>query len=89
MSESGPSETMLRGERAEPAIARERAASSRISSILAMTLMSALGLGLLIWYYANTFSRETNARQTAQELSHHRAQGDQPLPALGPICPVP
>lgn len=85
MSESGPSETMLRGERAEPAIARERAASSRISSILAMTLMSALGLGLLIWYYANTFSRQTNARQTAQELSRHRAQGDQPLPTLGPI----
>ncbi len=86
MSETGPSETVIRGERAAPAIARERAVSSRVSSILAMTLMSALGLGLLIWYYANTFSRQSNARQSAQELSRHRAQGDQPLPALGPIA---
>lgn len=81
MSDSGSSE--LRGERAAPAIARERAMSSRISSILAITLMSALGLGLLIWYYANTISRQTDARHNAQELARHRAQGDQPLPSLG------
>ena len=80
MSGSEPSETKVRGERATPAIIRERAISSRISSILAVTLMSALGLGLLVWYYANTLSRHANVRQAAQELARHRAQGDLPLP---------
>jgi type IV secretion system protein VirB10 len=87
MSGSEPSETKVRGERATPAIIRERAISSRISSILAVTLMSALGLGLLVWYYANTLSRHANVRQAAQELARHRAQGDLPLPPLGPIEP--
>jgi len=87
MSDSGSSDNQVRGERASPAIARERAMSSRVSSILAMGLMSTLGLGLLIWYYASTLMHQSGARHTAQELSRHRAQGDQSLPSLGPIEP--
>jgi type IV secretion system protein VirB10 len=87
MSGSASSDDGVRGERATPAIARERAMSSRVSSILAVGLMSTLGLGVLIWYYASTLTRQSGARQAAQELSRHRAQGDQPLPSLGPIEP--
>ena len=85
MSDSGATNNGVRGERESPVIVRERAVSSRVSSILAVGLMSSLGLGLLIWYYANTLMRQSNARQTAQELSRHHAQGDQPLPSLGRI----
>jgi type IV secretion system protein VirB10 len=87
MSDSESSDNLVRGERTSPAITRERAMSSRVSSILAMSLMSTLGLGLLIWYYANTLLHQSGARQSAQEVSRHRAQGDQPLPSLGPIEP--
>jgi type IV secretion system protein VirB10 len=87
MSDSGLSKSSVRGERIAPAFARERGVSSRISSILAMGLMSTLGVGLLVWYYANTVTRQSSARQAEQALSRHRAQGDQPLPPLGRIEP--
>jgi type IV secretion system protein VirB10 len=89
MNNSPSPDTAVRGERAAPAIVRERAVSSRISSILAVGLMSALGLGTLVWYYASTVTRLSSARQSAQELVRHRAQGDVPLPSLGPIEPAP
>jgi type IV secretion system protein VirB10 len=52
-----------------------------------MGLMSGLGLGLLTWYYVQTYSRHAHVRQAAQAASVARAQGDMPLPALGPIDP--
>jgi len=53
--------------------------------VLAIGLMSALGLGLLTWYYANTFSRRARVQESAQAATKSRAQGEMPLPPLGPI----
>ncbi|MGC1386513.1 MAG: type IV secretion system protein VirB10 [Steroidobacteraceae bacterium] len=60
---------------------------SRLSSVLAMTLMSVLGLGSLTWYYANTMTRQSRARQSAQSASASHAQGEMTLPSLGRIDP--
>jgi type IV secretion system protein VirB10 len=51
--------------------------------------MSVLGLGSLTWYYANTLSRQSRARQSAQSASVSHAQGDTALPSLGRIDPPP
>jgi type IV secretion system protein VirB10 len=73
------------GERNATAANRERSVQSRVSSALALGLMSALGLGMLTWYYAHALQRPGAARQTAQAAATHRAEGDLPLPSLGPI----
>jgi type IV secretion system protein VirB10 len=60
---------------------------SRISNVLAIGLMSVLGLGMLTWYYANAMLRQGRAKENAQAASAKRAQGDMPLPSLGRIGP--
>jgi type IV secretion system protein VirB10 len=87
MSAPEPAESNIRGERTAPVIARERAMSSRVNSILAVGLMSALGLGMLVWYYANTFKRQAGSRQAVQSAARRQGEGDLPLPSLGPIVP--
>jgi type IV secretion system protein VirB10 len=77
----------VRGERDATAVNRAASVQSRISSILAVGLMSVLGLGMLTWYYANAITRQGRARQSAQTLSTNRAQGEMPLPSLGRIDP--
>jgi len=77
--------TTVAGERGIASVNRARSMQSRVSSVLAIGLMSALGLGLLTWYYANTFSRRTRVEQSAQAASKSRAQGEMPLPSLGKI----
>jgi type IV secretion system protein VirB10 len=59
----------------------------RVSNVLAIGLMSALGLGLLTWYYANAMTRSSRARESAQSLSNKKASGDLPLPSIGRIDP--
>jgi len=83
--DSAPHE--VAGERGVTAVHRSISLHSRLSSILAVTLMSALGLGSLTWYYANTLTRQSRARQSAQSASASRAQGETTLPSLGPIDP--
>jgi type IV secretion system protein VirB10 len=56
-----------------------------MSSVLAVTLMSALGLGLLTWYYARTLTRPGEVRHAAQTAAKSRAQGEMALPRLPPI----
>jgi type IV secretion system protein VirB10 len=73
------------GERGTTTVNRERSLQSRTSSVLAVALMTVLGLGTLTWYYATTMMRQGRARQSAQALSAHRAQGDTALPSLGRI----
>ena len=75
------------GERGVPSINRARSLQSRLSSVLAMGLMSALGFGLLTWYYAGTITRQSKAQHVAQSASKAKAQGDMPLPALGHFDP--
>jgi type IV secretion system protein VirB10 len=75
----------VRGERGSTALSAAPSMQSRMSNILAIGLMSVLGLGLLTWYYANALTRQSKARQNAQAVSTKRAQGDMPLPSLGRI----
>ena len=62
---------------------------SRVSSVMAIGLMSVLGLGMLAWYYSRAINRQAHAEQSAQVASKSRARGEAPLPSLGRIGPTP
>src|SRR5512146_2814165 len=83
---AGP-EGSVAGERGISSINRARPLQSRVTNLLAMGLMSALGLGLLGWYYAHTFAMQSQARRSAQNASNQQAAGNMPLPSIGPITP--
>ncbi len=82
-------DSTVRGERDGTTLRQPPSVQSRISNVLAISLMSVLGLGMLTWYYANTMTRQSRARQSAQAASAKRVQGDTPLPSLGRIDPPP
>jgi type IV secretion system protein VirB10 len=84
-SEAAGSE--LAGDRGIPALNRARSVQSRLSSLLAVSLMSVLGLGLLTWYYSRALTRPAEAHQAAQAAVKQRAQGEMALPSLGHISP--
>jgi type IV secretion system protein VirB10 len=75
----------VRGERDANPVSRSLSLQSRASNVLAIGLMSVLGLGSLSWYYANAMLRGDRAKQSAKAASSSRAQGDMPLPTLGRI----
>lgn len=75
------------GERDIGSINRVRSLQSRVSNVLAVGLLSVLAVGFLAWYYIHTFTTQREARQAAQSSSRGKAQGDMPLPSLGPIEP--
>ncbi len=85
LEESAPDQVL--GERGTTAVNRAMSVQSRLGNLLAIALMSALGLGFLTWYYASTWTRQSRARQSAQNASVSRAQGDAALPSLGRIDP--
>src|SRR5580658_9480745 len=85
MSDADRDQNEVRGERDATSVNRRSSMQSRISSLLAIGLMSVLGLGMLTWYYANAVSRQSRARQSARTLSTSRAQGEMSLPSLGRI----
>jgi type IV secretion system protein VirB10 len=87
MSEEEEVPYQVRGERDTNSVARTLSVQSRVSNVLAIGLMSILGLGSLAWYYANAMMRQGRAKQSAQASSTSRAQGDMPLPSLGRIDP--
>jgi type IV secretion system protein VirB10 len=78
---------VIAGDRGIPSINRAGSLQSRVSSVLAVGLMSALGLGLLTWYYAKTLTRPAQAQRAAQLAVKSRAQGEMALPHLPPITP--
>ncbi|HEY2398805.1 MAG TPA: hypothetical protein VGI23_00550, partial [Steroidobacteraceae bacterium] len=86
-SESQRAEEIVQGERGIPSVNRARSLQSRMSSILAVGLMSALGLGLLSFYYAGAITRQSRAQASAQSAVKSRAQGEMTLPSLGHIEP--
>jgi type IV secretion system protein VirB10 len=88
MSEQDADST-VRGERDGTTLRQPPSVQSRVSNLLAISLMSVLGLGMLTWYYANAMTRQSRARQSVQAASARRAQGDMPLPSLGRIDPPP
>ena len=84
----------------DPSVAGERdtlvsgapSVQSRVSNVLAISLMTVLGLGMLTWYYANALTRSSRARVAAQSASTKKASGDLPLPSIGriePPAPIP
>jgi len=85
--ENAPAEgyPAIKGERGVPSVNRARSLQSRVSSILAMTLMCSLGLSLLIWYYADAIKRSSRTQAAAQTASRARAQSEMALPSLGHI----
>jgi type IV secretion system protein VirB10 len=82
-------DSTVRGERDGTTLRQPPSVQSRVSNVLAVSLMSVLGLGMLTWYYANAMTRQSRARQSVQAASAKRAQGDMPLPSLGRIDPPP
>jgi type IV secretion system protein VirB10 len=82
-------DSTVRGERDGTTLRQPPSVQSRVSNVLAISLMSVLGLGMLTWYYANAMTRQSRARQSVQAASASRAQGDMPLPSLGRIDPPP
>lgn len=81
------SQATVAGDRGIPSINRSLSFQSRISSIFALALVGAVGLGFLVWYYSGAISRQARAEQLAQAASRNKAQGEMPLPPLGPIAP--
>jgi len=77
--------TAVRGERSVPLIASPASLQSRISNLLAMALMLAIGVAFLSWYYGHAAMRPARARQSAQAALAGRAQAEMALPSLGPI----
>lgn len=73
------------GERGTTLVRRGLSIHSRISSLLAVIFMCAMGAGALVWYYGHLASRQSGSRQTAQAAAAKRAQGDTVLPSLGHI----
>jgi type IV secretion system protein VirB10 len=88
MKDQDTEDTSVRGERDGTTLAHAPSVQSRISNLLAIGLMSVLGLGMLTWYYANAVTRQSHARDSARASATKRAQsGDMPLPSLGRIDP--
>jgi type IV secretion system protein VirB10 len=82
-------DSTVRGERDGTTLRQPPSVQSRVSNVLAISLMSVLGLGMLTWYYANAMTRQSRARQSVQTATLRRAQSDMPLPGLGRIDPPP
>jgi type IV secretion system protein VirB10 len=78
-------ESPVAGDRGIPSINRARSIQSRVSSVLAIGLMSTLGAGLLTWYYAKTLMRPAQAHQAAQAAAKNHAQSEMSLPPLPPV----
>jgi type IV secretion system protein VirB10 len=71
------------GDRGIPSVNRVRSVQSRVSSALALALMSVMGLSLLGWYYSNAISRHRKAEHDALAPVQNRARGEMRLPPLG------
>ena len=82
---AGFSEETLPGDRGIPSVNRARSMQSRVTSVLAISLMTLLGAGLLTWYYTRALSRPAAAQRMALVSAKNRAQGEMALPSLGPI----
>jgi type IV secretion system protein VirB10 len=82
-SESGE----IPGERGIPSVNRVRSVQSRVTSVLAVTLMGSLAAALMIWYYSGAIHRSARAQALAEAATKRRAQGETTLPSLGPIQP--
>jgi type IV secretion system protein VirB10 len=79
------SDENIPGDRGIPSVNRVRSMQSRVTSVLAISLMTMLGAGLLTWYYARALNRPAAAQRAALASAKNRAQGEMALPSLGTI----
>ena len=77
------------GERGLPAVRSAASLQSRLSNLLALGLMLAMGAIVLVGYYAHMAQRQSQSRQKAQTAAANRAQSEMPLPSLGLVTPAP
>lgn len=84
-AEARPAEVV--GERGTTLVHRAVSMQSRLSNILALSLMTVLGLGALTWYYADSAARQARIRNRVQRAAADHAAGDTELPSLGRIDP--
>jgi type IV secretion system protein VirB10 len=75
------------GERSATLVNRAASVQARLSNVLALILMSALGLGSLAWYYTSNLTQRRLAHAKVQSAAVSHAQGDTALPSLGRIDP--
>lgn len=87
MSEPVLPHDKVAGERDGQALARAVSVQSRLSNVLAIGLMSVLGLGMLGWYYAQVFTRQAQTRSAANAQTQKLAAADLPLPGIGRVDP--
>ncbi len=85
LAEDASAAEPIAGDRGIPQMNRAPSVQSRLSSLLALALMCALGVGFLTWYYARTLARPAQAHQAAQTAAKSHAQGEMALPSLGRI----
>ncbi len=91
-AEAGPPQgafATVPGERSTAAVHRVRSLESRVSNLMAVGLICALGFGLLVWYYSAALRRPAHAAERAKALAASRAQAEMPLPSLGVILGPP
>jgi type IV secretion system protein VirB10 len=77
----------VQGERGLPSVRQALSLQSKVSNMLAMGLMLAMGAAVLTVYYLHAAQRQAQAHQKAQATSSNRAQAEMALPALGTIVP--
>jgi type IV secretion system protein VirB10 len=76
----------IAGDRGIPSVNRVRSVQARASRMLAFTLMGIVGIGALGWYYTKALNRPAQRHAAAEAAARSKAQGDTPLPPLGPIA---
>jgi type IV secretion system protein VirB10 len=84
---TGPEDAEVSGERSASSVQRPPSLQSRLSNLLAVGLIGAIGVGLLAWYYANWIGGRASAREAAQSSAQEKAEGEINLRPLGRIDP--
>ena len=74
------------GERGLPAVRSATSLHSRLSNVLALGLMLAMGAIVLVAYYVHMAQRQSQLRQKAQSAATNRAQSEMALPSLGVVA---
>jgi len=77
----------VEGERGVSTLKLARSTRSRVSNLLALGLVLAVGASLLGWYYSNIVARQVRAPQRASARPSGAAPADVPPPPLGEIHP--
>jgi type IV secretion system protein VirB10 len=77
----------VEGERGVSGVQRPPSLQSRLSNLLALSLMGTLGVGLLGWYYTHNLGAHSTARHAAQTSAQEKAKGEINLRPLGRVDP--